>query len=215
MRLVLLGPPGAGKGTQAKMLSSELGLPHVASGDLLRQNQEMETPLGLNSKGFMDRGELVPDKLVVDMVLDRIESQDCAAGYILDGFPRTVQQADTLDISLNKESKLSIEKVIYMKVSESHLLRRLGGRIICRGCQSPYHVDNSPPKEEGKCDLCGKELYRRDDDSPEAIEERIKVYMGQTLPLVEYYHTQSKLAEVNAEGSIDSVSVQLKQVIRA
>ena len=215
MRLVLLGPPGAGKGTQAKMLSNELSLPHLASGDLLRQNRNMESPLGLEAKGFMDKGELVPDKLVIDMMLKRIESQDCTLGYILDGFPRTLQQADVLDVSLNKESKLPIEKVIYMRVSQNHLLRRLGGRIICRGCQSPYHIDNSPPKEDGKCDLCGQELYRRDDDSPQAIEERIKVYMKQTLPLVQYYDSKSKLVEVDAEGSIDSVAVQLKQAVKA
>ena len=215
MRLVLLGPPGAGKGTQAKMLSNELSLPHVASGDLLRQNIETESPLGLEAKGFMDKGELVPDELVIDMMLKRIESQDCTLGYILDGFPRTLQQADVLDVSLNRDGKSPIEKVIYMRVSQSHLLRRLGGRIICRGCESPYHIDNSPPKEEGKCDLCGQELYRRDDDSPQAIEERIKVYMKQTLPLVQYYDSKSKLVEVNAEGNIDSVAVQLKQAVKA
>jgi len=196
MHVVMLGAPGAGKGTQADILSKELHLPHVASGDLFRQALENKTDVGLLAKKYMDRGELVPDEVTIRMILERIEQPDCASGCLFDGFPRTSQQAKALDQDL-KERGRAIDKAIYIDVSDEELVRRLGGRWLCRNCQTPYHIPNSPPRTPGKCDKCGGELYQRPDDREETVKERIGVFLAQTVPVLDYYEKQGKLVRVN------------------
>ncbi len=204
MYVILLGAPGAGKGTQAQTLSQVMGLAHVASGDIFRENLRQGTELGLLAKGYMDRGELVPDEITIKMVLERINAPDCAKGCLLDGFPRTLEQAQALDRAL-AERGAAIAKVLYIKVSDAELLQRLSGRWICRSCQAPYHEVNSPPKVAGKCDQCGGELYQRADDTMETAKNRLEVYFAQTMPLIQYYVQASKLMEVNGEQSIEAV----------
>lgn len=204
MRLVLLGAPGAGKGTQAATLSKHFGVPHVATGDIFRAHQREGTELGLLAKSYMEKGLLVPDEITVRMLLERISQPDCARGYVLDGFPRTVSQAKALDEALGQRGE-SIDRAVYVRVSTEELMRRLGGRWICRQCQAPYHEVNSPPKVPGRCDRCGGELYQRSDDQPEAIEKRLEVYLSDTAPVIDYYRAQSKLVEVNGERSIEEV----------
>ncbi len=213
MYVILLGAPGAGKGTQAAGLSRELGLAHVASGDLFRQAQEEGTPLGLRAKEYMERGKLVPDEVTVQMVLERLEALDCDRGAILDGFPRTLEQARALDQALAGRGK-EIEAVLYIKVSEGELVRRLGGRWICRSCQTPYHTVNSPPKVAGVCDRCGGELYQRPDDSEGTARNRLRVYMEHTTPLIDYYVNDNKLVEINGEQSIDEVMRSMVAALR-
>ena len=204
MYIIFLGAPGAGKGTQAAALAQELNLVHIASGDLFRQALEQATELGLQAKSHMERGELVPDEITTKMVLLRISASDAEAGAILDGFPRTLAQAEALDAALAEQEK-AIGKVIYIKVSEEELQKRLSGRWICRNCQSPYHMVNSPPQVEGKCDKCGGKLYQRPDDTIEAIKKRLEVYFAQTAPLIDYYIATGKLIEVDGEGDIGEV----------
>lgn len=204
MYVILLGAPGAGKGTQAQTLSQVMGLAHVASGDIFRENLRQGTEWGLLAKGYMDRGELVPDEITIKMVLERINAPDCTKGCLLDGFPRTLEQAQALDRAL-AERGAAIAKVLYIKVSDAELLRRLSGRWICRNCQAPYHEVNSPPKVAGKCDQCGGELYQRADDTIETAKNRLEVYFAQTMPLIQYYAQASKLMEVNGEQSIEAV----------
>ncbi|MFQ5875163.1 MAG: adenylate kinase [Dehalococcoidia bacterium] len=214
MYIILLGPPGAGKGTQAAILSRGLGIAHIASGDLFRQAQEQGTPLGLQAKAYMERGELVPDDITVRMILERLEARDCQRGAILDGFPRTLQQAGALDEALAENQK-RIDAVLYIKVSEEELVRRLSGRWICKSCQTPYHTVSSPPKVAGVCDRCGGELYQRPDDSEETVRARLRVYMKQTAPLIDYYVNCNKLVEVDGEQSIEEVSRSLVAVLNA
>ena len=202
---IFLGAPGAGKGTQADIVAQELHLAHIASGDLFRQAQEQGTELGLQVKSYMEKGMLVPDEITIRMVLERISAPDCEQGVILDGFPRTLEQARALDKALSEQGK-AIDKVIYIKVSEQELLERLSGRWICRNCQTPYHVKHSPPKVWGKCDKCGGELYQRPDDKPETVKKRLEVYFTETAPLLDYYTKASKLLEVNGEGSVSEVT---------
>ena len=204
MHIIFLGAPGAGKGTQAAVVSQELGLAHVASGDLFREALSKGTHLGLLAKSYMEKGQLVPDDITARMILDRIAAPDCSKGYILDGFPRTLEQARVLDESL-KEKNDSIDKVVYIEVSNKELIARLGGRWICRNCQTPYHVVNSPPKIEGKCDRCGGELYQRPDDTEETVRSRLEVYFNQTAPLIDYYQKAGKLVRVKGEGGIEKV----------
>lgn len=212
MYLIMLGPPGAGKGTQAERLQKQLGLPHVASGDLFRENLRNETELGLLAKGYMDRGELVPDDVTIAMVRDRLERADCADGAILDGFPRTTAQAEALSRMLTDMGR-RLDGVIYFDVEEEELVRRLSGRRICRDCQAPYHVHFDPPSREGVCDRCGGELYQRDDDKPETVRNRLRVYFEQTAPLVEFYKGAQLLRTVDAAGDIETVTRRLKEVI--
>ena len=212
MYIIFLGAPGAGKGTQAATLAQELNLVHIASGDLFRQAIEQETALGIQAKSYMERGELVPDELTTKMVLERMSAPDCETGAILDGFPRTLAQAEALDKALAQQAK-AIDRVIYIKVSEKELQGRLSGRWICRDCQSPYHTVNSPPKVWGKCDKCGGELYQRPDDTVEAVKKRLQVYFAQTAPLVDYYTAAGKLIEVDGEGDIDEVRRRMAAVI--
>jgi len=206
--LILLGPPGAGKGTQAALISQEAGVAHVATGDLFRENIRNQTELGLQAKAFVDKGSLVPDELTVRMLLDRLDRPDTQKGVLLDGFPRTVDQARALDEAL-KERGQAVDKVLYINVGEEEVVRRLAGRWTCRQCGAVYHQVFSPPKQQGKCDQCGGELYQRDDDKPETVRNRLGVYSQQTAPLIDYYKGQGKLLEVNCEQEADAVGRDL------
>ncbi|MYD36867.1 MAG: adenylate kinase [Dehalococcoidia bacterium] len=211
MRIILLGAPGAGKGTQAATLNEELNAPHIATGDLFRAALSQGTPLGLEAKSYMDRGELVPDNVTVRMLLERISQPDAADGYILDGFPRSLAQAEALDDALKSRNE-NIDKVLLVDVSEDELVRRLSGRWICRTCQKPFHVINNPPKKDGLCDVCDPEdgeLYQRDDDKPETVRNRLGVYQDQTAPLIDYYTAQGILTSINGEQEIESVRADL------
>jgi adenylate kinase len=203
MRLILLGAPGSGKGTQAKNIAEKVGITHVASGDLFRAAATRGDELGKQAKYYMEKGLLVPDEITIKMILERIDAPDCSKGVMLDGFPRTLEQA--LDQALGKK-KQKIDRVFYIKVSTDELVRRLSGRFICRKCQAPYHKVSSPPKKEGKCDKCGGELYQRADDTPETVRKRIEVYTKETSPLIDYYKKAKKLVEIKGEGNIDSIT---------
>jgi len=202
--IIFLGAPGAGKGTQATMVAQELNLEHISSGDLFRQALEQGTELGIKAKSYMEKGLLVPDEITIQMILDSILAPGCATGAILDGFPRNLPQAKALDEALPKHGK-AIDKVVFIKVSEAELLKRLDGRLICRNCQTPYHATNAPSKVAGKCDECGGELYQRPDDTTEAIKKRLQVYSSETAPLIDYYTQKGKLLEVNGGRSVDEV----------
>jgi adenylate kinase len=204
MYIIFLGAPGAGKGTQAATVAQELKLAHIATGDLFRQALEQGTELGRQAKAYMERGQLVPDEITIRLVLERIAEPDCAAGVIFDGFPRSLGQAEALDKALTEQGR-AIDRVVYIKVSEEELLKRLSGRWICRNCQTPYHAVNSPPKVWGRCDKCGGELYQRSDDTVETVQKRLGVYFAETAPLVEYYNRASRLLEVDGEGEVDEV----------
>jgi adenylate kinase len=205
MYIILLGAPGAGKGTQAVMMVEKLGLVQVASGDLFRKALAEKTELGMKAKTYMDKGQLVPNEITIQMVLDRLEAPDVKKGAILDGFPRNLEQARALDKALAEKSK-AIDYVVYIKVSEEELLKRLGGRWICRQCQAPYHEVDSPPKQKGVCDRCGGELYQRDDDKPATVKKRLEVYFAETSPLIDYFRQAGKLLEINGEGSVAAVN---------
>jgi adenylate kinase len=205
MYIILLGAPGAGKGTQAVMLAEKLNVVQVASGDLFRQALSNETELGKKAKAYMEKGQLVPDEITIQMVLDRLAAPDCENGALLDGFPRNIEQAKALDKALAAQSK-AIDKVVYIKVSEGELLKRLSGRWICRDCQAPYHEVDSPPKVAGKCDRCGGELYQRPDDNVETVKKRLQVYFTETAPLIDYYHKAEKLLEIDGEGAATEVN---------
>ena len=212
MYVVFLGAPGAGKGTQAAEVAKELKLAHIATGDMFREAQKKATKLALEAKTFMDRGMLVPDEITIKMVQERISAPDCVHGVIFDGFPRNIAQAQALDKAMAEQSK-AIDKVVYIKVSEEELLKRLGGRWICRQCQAPYHEVASPPKVKGKCDKCNGELYQRSDDVPATIMERLKVFFAQTAPLIDYYTKTGKLFEVDGEGGMDQIKQRILKAI--
>jgi adenylate kinase len=211
--IILLGAPGAGKGTQAVMLSEKLKITQVASGDLFRQALQKETELGKKAKVYMEKGQLVPDEITIQMVLERLSSPDLKNGAILDGFPRNIKQAEALDKAM-AASKKKIDKVVYIKVSEKELLKRLSGRWICRNCQAPYHEVDSPPKAKGKCDRCGGELYQRADDNTETVKKLLKVYFAETMPLIDYYKKDGKLLEIEGEGSTDEVNRRIVTALR-
>ena len=211
MILILLGPPGAGKGTQAALVSQQAGVAHVATGDLFRENIRNQTELGLQAKAFVDKGALVPDELTVRMLLDRLDRPDTQKGVLLDGFPRTVDQARALDDALKQRGQ-AVDQVLYINVGEEEVVRRLAGRWTCRQCGAVYHQVFSPPKEAGKCDQCGGELYQRDDDKPETVRNRLGVYTQQTAPLIDYYKGQGKLLEVNGEQEAGAVGTDLLKV---
>jgi len=202
--IVFLGAPGAGKGTQAAYVANKLNLIHIASGDLLRQEIERGTELGMKAQSYIETGVLVPDSISIPMVLECMTVPDCESGAILDGFPRNLKQAETLDKALVQQDR-TIDKAIYIKVSEEELIKRLSGRWICRNCQTPYHAINSPSKVWGKCDQCGGELYQRPDDTMETIKKRLQVYFAETAPLIDYYTEMGKLLEVDGEGGVDEV----------
>ena len=213
MYIILLGAPGAGKGTQAVYVAQKLNLVHIATGDLFRQAIEQGTELGMQAKSYMEKGMLGPDEITIRMVLERLSAPDCEPGVVFDGFPRNLKQAEALDKALAKQSQ-TIDRVVYIKVSEEELLRRLSGRWICRNCQTPYHAINSPPKVWGKCDKCGDELYQRPDDTVETVKKRLQVYFVQTAPLIDYYTRAGKLVEVDGEGGIDKVGDRIIVALR-
>ncbi len=210
--VILLGPPASGKGTQAAILKNYLGLPHVASGDLFRYNLKHQTPLGLQAKSYMDRGALVPDDITIAMVLERLSQEDCAAGALLDGFPRTLAQARALDQALAERGE-SISRVLNIQVPDEVLVERVSGRRICRTCGETYHIKFNPPKTPGVCDLDGGELYQREDDKPETVRNRLRVYWEQTSPLVDYYRQQGVLVDIDGNQPIDAVTAQLKAAL--
>jgi adenylate kinase len=211
--VILLGGPGAGKGTQAQMLAQQLGVPQVSTGDLFREHLKAETELGKLARTYMDRGELVPDKVTLDMVRERLSRPDCARGAIFDGFPRTIPQAEGLD-GLLKDLGERVTIAPYIKVDPEVLLRRLAGRWTCRQCGAMYHAVFNPPKEARVCDICGGELYQRADDTPETQKRRIDVYFEQTAPLIEWYRERGLLVEINGEQPIDEVGRDLLAAVR-
>ena len=211
MRIILLGPPGAGKGTQAKDLVNKYGIPQISTGDILRKNLAEKTPLGLEAKKFMDAGGLVPDSVVIGIVKERLKEADCKKGYILDGFPRTVPQAEELDKAL-AEMGTPLDKVLSIEVPDVELVKRLSGRRTCRSCQEGYHVMFKAPKVADKCDKCGGELYQRDDDKEEAIKNRLVVYQSSTAPLIAYYTGKGLLRAVDGVGSMGDI---LKRMVTA
>jgi adenylate kinase len=212
MYIVLFGPPASGKGTQAARLRDKLNLPHVASGDLFRENLKNETELGLKAKSYMDRGALVPDDVTIAMVMDRLSRPDCANGALLDGFPRTIAQAEALDQALADQGH-KIKLVPYIIVPDDVLVERVSGRRLCRTCGEAYHILFNPPKATGICDSDGGELYQRDDDQPETVRKRLAVYWEQTSPLIDYYRRRGVLVEVNGDQPIDTVTTELSTVI--
>lgn len=204
MRIILLGPPGAGKGTQAKRDSRKYNIPHISTGDIFRKNIKEGTELGKKAKGYIDQGLLVPDELTVGLVTDRIAQSDCEKGFMLDGFPRNVAQAQHLDEYL-KEVGISLDKVVNIEVDKDILVGRAVGRRICKSCGATYHVEFNPPKVDGVCDVCGGELYQRADDNEETVSKRIQVYLDETKPLVNYYSEEGIIANINGQQSIDNV----------
>ncbi len=212
MNIILLGPPGAGKGTQAKRMIERYGIPQISTGDMLRAALKAGTPLGLEAKKYMDKGALVPDEVVVGLVKERIQQEDCRKGYMLDGFPRNVSQAQTLDAML-KELGQHIDHVVCIDVPDQELIQRLTGRRTCRECGAGFHVMFDPPKKDGVCDKCGGQLYQRDDDNEATVTSRLKVYADQTKPLIDYYEKQGKLRKINGLGSIDEIFERIKAVL--
>jgi len=212
MNLILLGPPGAGKGTQAKRLTADLGIPQISTGDMLREAVREGSPMGLKAKSYMDAGALVPDEVVVGIVEERIQQPDCARGFMLDGFPRTTAQADALATMLDNKG-LKLDHVVCIEADKEELVKRLSGRRTCRQCMAPYHVLFNPPKKEGVCDKCGGELYQRDDDKEEAIRARLVTYESQTAPLIAYYEERGLLRRVNGLGTVEEVYERIKQAI--
>ena len=203
-RLVLFGPPGAGKGTQAHLLTGELQVPHISSGDLFRHNLKEKTPLGLRASEYMSQGLLVPDEVTIDIILDKVLSLESEQGFILDGFPRNQHQGEVLEEALEIRSR-PLDKVVYIDVPEPELIRRLGGRYICRECQAPHTVE--PGAAAGNCQRCGKQLYQRDDDRPEAVRKRIEVYRSETLPMLDFYRQRGLLAEVDGVDTVNAVYI--------
>lgn len=210
--MILLGPPGAGKGTQAARVADALGVTRAASGDLFRENLRNETELGLLAKSYMDKGALVPDDVTIRLVMSWISAAEQSGGFVLDGFPRTLPQAEALDDAL--ESDGGLDRVLYVNVPEDELVRRLAGRFICRACQMPYHQTASPPKRAGECDDCGGELYQRDDDKAEVVLNRLRVYFDETEPLVGHYRSSGVLREIDGEGEVDAVGDLLVAALR-
>jgi adenylate kinase len=208
--IILLGPPGSGKGTQAVRLAKQLNIPHISTGDLFRENLSKQTDLGKKVKTFMDSGHLVPDELVLDMLFDRVSKQDCVAGYLLDGFPRTIPQAQSFDAHLSPNDELI---VLNLDVADDVIIKRIAGRLSCKSCGAIQHKDFSPPKVEGKCDKCGGELFQRPDDKPEVVKERLRVYHTQTKPLIEYYAKKNVLHTVNGEQTPDTVAQELTVIL--
>ena len=210
--VVLIGPPGAGKGTQAARLSEALGLPHVASGDLFREHLHNRTDLGMRANAYMQRGELVPDDVTIAMVMERLSRPDCSRGALLDGFPRTIAQAEALDLALVERGQ-RISAVPCITVPDEVLVERLGGRRVCRACGHVYHVQFNPPRRPGVCDEDGSELYQRDDDKPETVRNRLKVYRAQTSGLIDYYARQGVLVKVDGNQPVAQVEAALRAAV--
>ena len=208
MRLVLLGPPGAGKGTQAQVLSKDLKFPHISTGDMLREALKAASPLGLKAKAYMEKGALVPDEIVIALVSERLLEADAKKGFILDGFPRTPEQAESLDQSL-KKLEMPLDLVLYFKTSLPVIIRRLSGRRVCSQCGKNFHLTNFKPKVDGLCDVCGGKLFQRPDDKEETIEKRLEVYERQTAPLIEYYKKKNILYETSGDMDVQALNVTL------
>ena len=204
MKIIMLGAPGAGKGTQAKMIAEKYGIPHISTGDIFRSNIKDGTELGMEAKKYMDQGLLVPDELTVKILLDRVARADCRNGYVLDGFPRTIPQAEVLDQALEKIGD-QIDFAINVSVPDENIVKRMSGRRACVGCGATYHIEHIPPQEEGHCDTCGMELILREDDKPETVQNRLNVYHSQTQPLIEFYQKKGILQTV--DGTVDMKAV--------
>ena len=204
MKIIMLGAPGAGKGTQAKMIAEKYGIPHISTGDIFRANIKNGTELGEKAKSYMDQGQLVPDELTLDLIMDRFKEDDCKNGYVLDGFPRTIPQAEALDAALKANGE-KIDFAIDVDVPDENIVKRMGGRRACVNCGATYHIVYSPTKVEGKCDKCGEDLIVRDDDKPETVLSRLEVYHNQTQPLIDYYNEQGVLKTV--DGTVDMKDV--------
>jgi len=213
VRVAFLGPPGAGKGTQARELAQEWDVPHVATGEMLREAAAAGTPLGREAKGYMDRGALVPDDVIIRMIADRLRRSDARKGFLLDGFPRTIAQAEGLE-RLLKDLGQPLERVVYFDVSEPELFRRLTGRRVCRACQTAFHLVSAPPKTPGVCDRCGGELYQREDDSEATVRNRLGVYARQTAPLLDWYRGRGLLVTVPGEGPIADIRRGVREAAR-
>lgn len=204
MKIVLLGPPGAGKGTQAKSISNKYSIPHISTGDIFRKNISENTPLGVEAKSYMDKGQLVPDEVTINMVKDRLQQADCKNGYLLDGFPRTVAQAEALNSFLNERDE-QLDTALLIKVPNEFILERMTGRRVCPSCGASYHVKFNPPTNGDKCDLCGSEIIQRKDDTVETVKERLDVYEKETQPLIDYYANKQLLSEVDGTKAINEV----------
>ncbi len=213
MRLILLGPPNAGKGTQAKQMVEELKVPQISTGDIFRKNIKEGTPLGVKAKNYLDEGLLVPDELVVQIVNDRLDQDDCRNGFLLDGFPRTVAQAKALDSYLEKNN-LNLDLVLNIHVEKDTLIKRAIGRRVCKSCGATYHIDFQPVQIDGICDSCGGNVVQRDDDKKETAEKRIQVYMDETQPLIEYYQSKSLLKTINGEQEISQVTDDIMKEVK-
>lgn len=211
--VILLGPPGSGKGTQAVRLSKELNIPHISTGDLFRENIKNNTDLGKKAKSFMDAGKLVPDELTLELLMDRVARPDCARGYLLDGFPRTIPQAEALDKYLSEKEKGARIVALNLQVPDEVIVGRIAGRLMCKNCPNIQHKETSPPAKEGVCDKCGGELYQRSDDKPEVVAQRLKAYHEQTQPLEEYYAKKGLLTNVNGEQHPDQVFADLMKTL--
>jgi adenylate kinase len=212
MQIVIFGPPGAGKGTQAKFISEEFNVPHISTGDILRENVREGTSLGKKAKAYMDKGALVPDELLIDLIKERLQKPDTRRGFLLDGYPRTLAQAKALDEILDDINK-KLDAVVNVDVGANELVRRLGGRLTCKSCQASYNVKTKPPKVPRICDLCGGELYQRADDTEAAIKNRIKVYKKQTQPLIDYYKKKGLLIDIDGEREIDEVRSDIMKAL--
>ncbi len=214
MKIIMLGAPGAGKGTQAKRIADKCGIPHISTGDIFRANIKNGTELGAKAKSYMDKGALVPDELVCDLVVDRIQQKDCENGYILDGFPRTIPQAEALEAALNAIGQ-KVDFAIDIEVPDDNIINRMAGRRACVGCGATYHILFNPTKVENVCDVCGEKLILRDDDKPETVKSRLTVYHDQTQPLIDFYTERKVLAEVDGTQSMDKVFSDILEIIGA
>ncbi|HIS06683.1 MAG TPA: adenylate kinase [Candidatus Choladocola avistercoris] len=214
MKIIMLGAPGAGKGTQAKKIAEKYQIPHISTGDIFRANIKNGTELGKKAKTYMDQGLLVPDELVCDLVVDRVKQEDCKNGYILDGFPRTIPQAESLDEALGQMGE-SLDYAINVDVPDEHIVNRMSGRRACVGCGATYHMVYAPTKKEGVCDVCGAELILRDDDKPETVQKRLSVYHEQTQPLIDYYKGKGILKDVDGTKDMDVVFRAITDILGA
>jgi adenylate kinase len=213
VRVAFLGPPGAGKGTQARDLARQWAVPHIATGDMLREEAAAGTPLGIEAKRYMDKGALVPDDVIIGMIAERLRKPDARQGFLLDGFPRTIAQAEGLE-RLLKDLGQPLERVVYFDVPEQELVRRLTGRRVCRACGHSFHIVSNPPRREGVCDACGGELYQRADDSETTVRNRLNVYARQTAPLLDWYTGKGLLATVDGEGAIADIAGRVQDAAR-
>ena len=213
MKIIMLGAPGAGKGTQAKMIADEYGIPHISTGDIFRANIKNGTQLGTEAKQYMDKGLLVPDELTVKILLDRVAQDDCRGGYVLDGFPRTIPQAEVLDKALGELGE-KVDYAINVDVPDENIVRRMGGRRACLSCGATYHIEHVPPKAEGVCDVCGQELVLRDDDKPETVQNRLNVYHEQTQPLIDFYRAKGVLKTVDGTQDMQDVFAAVKAILK-